>query len=141
MGAIAQIDGDDLEAAFATLTRGRGDIDPKGLSTPIDADHPDYEKYQRLDQIQGIHSRLKGRVNALAEYDEFVNDSLHDPLRGAWLVANRVMTSRSRLFDRADCSERQRRSRYFEARIVASAATFQPIMWKSLGKTPAERVY
>jgi hypothetical protein len=51
MGALAQIDGDDLDAAFATLTRCRGDIDPEGLSTPIDADHPDYEKYQRLDQI------------------------------------------------------------------------------------------
>ena len=33
MGAIAQIDGDDLEAAFATLTRCRGDIDPKCQAT------------------------------------------------------------------------------------------------------------
>jgi len=51
MGAIAQIDGDNLDEAFATLARCHGDIDPEGLSTPIDADHPDYEKYQKLDRI------------------------------------------------------------------------------------------
>jgi len=51
MGAIAQIDADDPVEAFSTLERCIGDIDPEGLSTPIDADHPDYEKYQRLNQI------------------------------------------------------------------------------------------
>jgi hypothetical protein len=51
MGAIAQIDGDHPEEAFATLTRCLGDIDPEGLSTPLDADQPDYEKYRRLNQI------------------------------------------------------------------------------------------
>ena|ERR1700722_12611593 len=51
MGAIAQIDADDTEGAFATLTRCEGDIDPEGLSTPMDASDPDYQKYQRLDRI------------------------------------------------------------------------------------------
>jgi hypothetical protein len=51
MGAIAQIDGNDAEGAFATLTRCHGDIDPEGLSTPMDVDHPDYSKYQSLDRI------------------------------------------------------------------------------------------
>src|SRR4051794_11980821 len=51
MGAIAQIDGENPEEASVTLARCLGDIDPEGLSTPIDADHPDYEKYRRLNQI------------------------------------------------------------------------------------------
>jgi hypothetical protein len=51
MGAIAQIDADDSVEAISTLERCLGDIDPEGLSTPIDADHPDYQKYQRLNQI------------------------------------------------------------------------------------------
>jgi len=51
MGAIAQIDADDPEGAFATLTRCHGDVDEDGLATPIDASHADYEKYQTLDQI------------------------------------------------------------------------------------------
>jgi hypothetical protein len=51
MGALAQIDADDPEGAFATLTRCHGDVDEDGIVTPIDADHPDYEKYQTLDQI------------------------------------------------------------------------------------------
>jgi hypothetical protein len=51
MGAIAQIDENDAEGAFATLARCLGDIDPDGLVTPMDANHPDYEKYRALDQI------------------------------------------------------------------------------------------
>jgi hypothetical protein len=51
MGAIAQIDSDDTDGAFANLTRCLADIDPEGLSTPIDADHPDYARYQKLNQI------------------------------------------------------------------------------------------
>jgi hypothetical protein len=51
MGAIAQIDDDDAEAAFVTLSRCQADIDPDSLATPLDPDHPDYPKYQKLDQI------------------------------------------------------------------------------------------
>jgi hypothetical protein len=51
MGAVAQIDADDPEGAFSTLTRCHDDVDENGLATPIDAAHPDYEKYQTLDQI------------------------------------------------------------------------------------------
>jgi hypothetical protein len=51
MGAIAQIDNDNPEEASVTLARCVGDIDPEGLSTPINSDDPDYEKYRRLNQI------------------------------------------------------------------------------------------
>jgi hypothetical protein len=51
VGAIAQIDSGDLDGVVATLTRCYGDIDPDGLATPMGADDPDYQKYQRLNQI------------------------------------------------------------------------------------------
>jgi hypothetical protein len=59
-GAIAQIDQDDTESAYATLTRCLGDIDPDGLSTPIDAGDPDYIRYQRLQQIVSQAIKIVG---------------------------------------------------------------------------------
>jgi hypothetical protein len=82
MGAIAQIDANDPEGAFATLTRGHDDVDEDGLVTPIDADHPDYEKYQVLDQIilsarelvaadpQGAREKLVSGLKAFGWADE-----------------------------------------------------------------------
>jgi hypothetical protein len=51
VGAIAQIDSGDLDGVVATLTRCHSDIDPGGLATPMDANDPDYQRYQRLGQI------------------------------------------------------------------------------------------
>jgi hypothetical protein len=42
------------------LARCLGDIDPEGLSTPLDADQPDYEKYRRLNQIVARAKDLLG---------------------------------------------------------------------------------
>ena len=63
LGAIAQIDGDDPEGAFAILTRCHSDVDEEGLATPIDADHPDYEKYRTLDQII-VESKRAGCIGS-----------------------------------------------------------------------------
>jgi hypothetical protein len=51
VGAVAQIDCGDLDGAVATLTRCHCDIDPEGLATPMDAEDPDYQRYQKLSRI------------------------------------------------------------------------------------------